>query len=100
VVPEVSATHEWDDLESLVAGLDCCFVLDPAAVRRGLTLPPGTSSVGILIGPEGGWEESEMRVFESLGYTAVTLGERILRVETAAVVGAAALLVTPSVDTL
>ena len=40
-------------------------------------------SVGIFIGPEGGFEESEVEKAESLGVKPVTLGKRILRTETA-----------------
>lgn len=43
---------------------------------------PGMS-VGIFIGPEGGWEESEVAMAQELGIRPVTLGRRILRTETA-----------------
>lgn len=35
------------------------------------------------IGPEGGWIDSEAEEFERFGFVRVSLGERILRVETA-----------------
>ncbi len=37
----------------------------------------------LLIGPEGGLIEYEIELLKSIGFEAVTLGERILRVETA-----------------
>lgn len=37
----------------------------------------------LLIGPEGGLIEYEIELLKSIGFQAVTLGERILRVETA-----------------
>ena len=40
-------------------------------------------SVGIFIGPEGGFEEEEVRAAVSKGAAPVTLGRRILRTETA-----------------
>jgi 16S rRNA (uracil1498-N3)-methyltransferase len=40
-------------------------------------------SVGIFIGPEGGWEESEVEKAKELDVKPVTLGRRILRTETA-----------------
>jgi len=43
---------------------------------------PG-QSVGIFIGPEGGFEESEVRALEERGSRIVTLGHRILRTDTA-----------------
>lgn len=39
--------------------------------------------VAIIVGPEGGFEESEIQSFKDLGAYIVTLGPRILRTETA-----------------
>ena len=39
--------------------------------------------VGILIGPEGGFEEEEINILKEQGAYIVTLGNRILRTETA-----------------
>ncbi|HNR02388.1 MAG TPA: RsmE family RNA methyltransferase [Anaerolineaceae bacterium] len=50
------------------------------------------SRVAVLIGPEGGFSEEEVQHAVSLGFTSVTLGKRILRMETAAVVTAALIL--------
>ena len=49
------------------------------------TLHPEQSDLAIAIGPEGGWTPEEMSLFTSHGWTPVTLGPRILRVETAAI---------------
>ena len=46
---------------------------------------PG-QSVGIFIGPEGGFEETEVGQAVSKGASPVTLGKRILRTETAGLV--------------
>ncbi len=100
VVPEVTAGHEWADVSALVAPHESCFVLQPGAPRPALEERIAGRSVGLLVGPEGGWDESELEMFESLGCRSVGLGRRILRVETAAVVGASLFLVDCSVDTL
>jgi 16S rRNA (uracil1498-N3)-methyltransferase len=39
--------------------------------------------IGIFIGPEGGFEEDEIKHLESLGAKSISLGPRILRTETA-----------------
>jgi len=44
------------------------------------------NEVHILIGPEGGFEESEIKVLQEIGCKTVTLGPRILRTETAGLV--------------
>lgn len=41
--------------------------------------------IGIAIGPEGGFETSEVEYLNSLGFKNASLGSRILRTETAAV---------------
>ena len=43
---------------------------------------PG-QSVGVLIGPEGGFDEREAEDARKSGFTTITLGKRILRTETA-----------------
>lgn len=53
--------------------------------REALSLIKKGSSVGILIGPEGGFEESEVEKAFSAGGKVVSLGSRILRTETAAI---------------
>ena len=45
-------------------------------------IEPG-KSVGIFIGPEGGFDESEIEQAEEAGAIPITLGKRILRTETA-----------------
>ena len=47
------------------------------------------SSVAVLIGPEGGFEASEVALAQDFGFLPVTLGPRILRTETAGMVLAA-----------
>lgn len=42
-----------------------------------------TNSIGVFIGPEGGFEEDEVNFASSNGITPITLGRRILRTETA-----------------
>ncbi len=46
------------------------------------SIQPG-QSVGILIGPEGGFEKEEVRLALEAGAREITLGKRILRTETA-----------------
>ena len=43
----------------------------------------GKKSVGIFIGPEGGFDEAEVEAAMAAGALPVTLGKRILRTETA-----------------
>jgi 16S rRNA (uracil1498-N3)-methyltransferase len=58
---------------------------------RDLTLGPA-GTVSLLVGPEGGLTVEEAELARQAGATSVTLGPRVLRAETAAVVGAALVL--------
>ena len=49
------------------------------------------ASAVALVGPEGGWDDGEIDEAARAGWTVVTLGGRVLRAETAAVVVAALL---------
>ncbi|MCR4418570.1 MAG: 16S rRNA (uracil(1498)-N(3))-methyltransferase [Clostridia bacterium] len=52
----------------------------------------GPRRVALLVGPEGGWEPGEVNAAVSRGAITVTLGPRILRCETAALVAVALVL--------
>jgi 16S rRNA (uracil1498-N3)-methyltransferase len=47
---------------------------------------PSPSRIALFIGPEGGFDEEEIAAARSAGVVPVTLGPRILRAETAAIV--------------
>ena len=53
---------------------------------------PFLSSLGILIGPEGGIEPEEIRFLQHEGFVCLTLGKRILRTETAGFAAVAAFM--------
>ena len=53
---------------------------------------PSLSSIGILIGPEGGIAADEIRLLQSSGFIPVTLGKRILRTETAGLAAVSAIM--------
>ncbi len=52
-------------------------------------VPRTAESVALLVGPEGGWPEHERTAARNAGWTSVSLGEHILRAETAAIAGLA-----------
>lgn len=61
-------------------------------VRDALAQCEHPRDVALYIGPEGGYDTDEVRLVESWGGIPVTLGCRILRTETAALVGATLVL--------
>lgn len=76
-----------DELPGLAAG-STCLVAHPAA-RRAAT--PVRGPVTLAIGPEGGFTDYEIALLGTVGFDAITLGARVLRVETALPVLAATL---------
>jgi 16S rRNA (uracil1498-N3)-methyltransferase len=66
------------------------YVLDenPGAVPLFKALPAlrtAEDTVAILTGPEGGWTEEERALFTPAGWTPVSMGQLILRTETAVI---------------
>lgn len=51
--------------------------------------PESPAAVSLFVGPEGGFEPSEVELAKDAGFQLVTLGPRILRSETAGIVAAA-----------
>ena len=69
-------------------------VLDESAVVRLSAVLPAVApnEVGVVVGPEGGLTRDEVERLVGLGALAASLGDQILRTETAAVVGPALVL--------
>ena len=68
------------------------WVLWEGEKERSLPLVTTGRKVALAVGPEGGWEWEEVGLLQSKGFVPVTLGPRILRAETAALVGMTLLL--------
>ena len=47
----------------------------------------------LFIGPEGGWSDDEKNIFKNKGIVVASIGENVLRAETAAIVGVAILAI-------
>ncbi|MHB1948880.1 MAG: 16S rRNA (uracil(1498)-N(3))-methyltransferase [Gammaproteobacteria bacterium] len=71
---------------------DFKFVLAPLAEKKLAQMPiQKNSRVILMIGPEGGLSEHEIRLAEQKNFLPLNLGPRVLRTETAAVAAIAAL---------
>lgn len=88
IVPKVGSVLKFEEAVTLSKELDVVFV--PYELAEGMeetrrlisAVKPG-QSVGIFIGPEGGFEKDEVEKLKEAGASEITLGSRILRTETA-----------------
>ena len=91
--PEIAEPMTWKQAIARMAGHDLILVpWEDASGRRlkdAFAERPDAGDIGIVIGPEGGMSEGEVGALAHIGALTVTLGPRILRTETAAVVSAA-----------
>jgi len=100
VTPEIAAPVQLKDLGS--AGVSpatrpesavtaCRIVLSESEDDRLLrdALQVHAREAVLAIGPEGGWTADELQWFRESGWVAASLGDTILRAETAAIMAAA-----------
>lgn len=78
-----------DWLTTATSGLR--LVLAPAATVNLATLAAPTGPVTLLIGPESGLSDAELTACRDGGFTALRLGPRVLRTETAGMAALAAI---------
>lgn len=90
VIPEVSEVMTYKQAMGKTAEMDLFLVpyeneRGMVATREALSRIQHGMSVGILVGPEGGFDEKEVELARQAGAVVISLGSRILRAETAAV---------------
>ncbi|MBO5073165.1 MAG: 16S rRNA (uracil(1498)-N(3))-methyltransferase [Eubacterium sp.] len=88
IIPEVQSVMDFKDALEYAGQLDVIMIpyeLCGTAAESGETIreAAGQQSIGIFIGPEGGFERSEIELASDHGAVPVSLGKRILRTETA-----------------
>ena len=87
-IPQVRSVMSFKEAADYGAGFDKKLI--PYELAKGMEqtrtalgeIQPG-DSVAIFIGPEGGFEEEEVKLASERGFAPITLGKRILRTETA-----------------
>jgi 16S rRNA (uracil1498-N3)-methyltransferase len=90
-IPEVFPLLDLDDWLAQTSSVSLRLLLAPDAkvTLPGMARPPG--GIELLVGPEGGLAPEEVAAALRAGFTAVRLGPRTLRTETAALAALAAL---------
>jgi 16S rRNA (uracil1498-N3)-methyltransferase len=85
-MPEIGASLEFERALAEVSGFRC--FLEEEEARPLLAALPQPRAAGdaaaLLLGPEGGWTDSEREAARGAGWIPASLGPQILRAETAA----------------
>ena len=84
--PEIAAPMKLKDAVALPASTRIVLseVEEQMTLKESLLSHKGGDII-LAFGPEGGWTESELELFRTAGWTSASLGNTILRVETAAI---------------
>ena len=88
LIPQIATCITFEKALRMCNGLDAALIPYEKAegmqhARDQVRALHGKHSIGIFIGPEGGFEESEIEAARAAGAIPITLGHRILRTETA-----------------
>lgn len=87
IIPKIETPLNLQDAINHLLSEDLAFVLyeceENKNLKKLLTENKNAKTIGILIGPEGGFEPGEIELLHSFGIQSVGLGKRILRTETA-----------------
>jgi 16S rRNA (uracil1498-N3)-methyltransferase len=97
-IPEILPAARFE--KSLALEADHRYFLDvdegpcqaPPLLRLMPAERPAGSRVAVLVGPEGGWTDSERQLSAAAGWPKVSLGPQVLRAETAASAALAVLI--------
>jgi 16S rRNA (uracil1498-N3)-methyltransferase len=91
--PNVQNIADTKELASLVSEFDVVLVLDTSATQHiSETSIPKAGKIAVVVGPEGGIEQSELDSLEKAGAKLVSLGANVFRTSTAGPAVIAALL--------
>lgn len=89
--PIVQAPVSSKQLVEMVKEFDMVLVLDPTAALGLGSLSLTGNTAAVIVGPEGGINETELQEFEAAGAVRVNMGEPILRTSTAGIAAIALL---------
>lgn len=84
-IPEPAAFASWLPHQAATPGLKLIASLAPGArpMREVLKNHPDTTAVTLLVGPEGDFSPEETQAALAAGFLPISLGDIVLRVETA-----------------
>jgi 16S rRNA (uracil1498-N3)-methyltransferase len=90
--PEVSQSIKLNDAVALPGSARILLSETEKDLMLKNALQSSASDVVLALGPEGGWTDSELDQFRDAGWLSASLGDTILRAETAAIAAVAVVL--------
>ena len=91
-IPELNSTVTFQDCLTIAPGLRLFCYEEERAVSLKSVLRGGAAEISVLTGPEGGYAPEEAGLAARNGWKPVSLGENILRCETAPLLVLAAVM--------
>ncbi len=90
-VPEIDAPAKLRDAVAASGALKIVLseIEQAVSINEVLSSRYDSGNVALAIGPEGGWAQDELDLFQNNGWISVSLGPTILRAETAAIAAVA-----------
>jgi 16S rRNA (uracil1498-N3)-methyltransferase len=90
-LPEISPPIKLNEAVSVATGIRIVLAEseDQVTLKRALQTLTPSGEITLAFGPEGGWTEPELQLFLGAGWIAASLGNTILRAETAAIAATA-----------
>jgi len=85
--PEIAAPIKLSDALNLPEALRVVLAEseEQTLLRDVLQAHATAGGIALAVGPEGGWSEDELQLFQQAGWISASLGNTILRAETAAI---------------
>jgi 16S rRNA (uracil1498-N3)-methyltransferase len=93
--PEISQPQDLHAAVTAAAGTRIVLAESPVEskdqimLKDALPASPVAGEITMAFGPEGGWAESELKLFHAAGWIAASLGSTVLRAETAVIAAVA-----------
>lgn len=86
-IPSIEGVYELDKIPLSLLGEKSYVAYEKEAGRTDKTFNGINKykSISVFVGPEGGYEEEEIKYLNNLGVESISLGKRILRCETSAI---------------
>lgn len=92
-LPELHESQTLRDCSKSIHTYECALILwekeSGQHLQSGLRTKTEVKSIALIVGPEGGFTDNEVKDTIEMGCTPVNIGSKILRTETAAIAGMA-----------